>query len=406
MEREPNRREPTRYRRAAYRAALLFACALPVTLLTPVSAQDDGGRAKWFANRNREDSDKKGRGQRGFREPTREMRERVRKLPEAERKGIELVQRMFTAGMKKAFIAREVTIRPGGPEIEQWVRWDPKRGMRRESVQAGGPIFMDNLEKSYHFDPRENRWYVRNSMLPRPEGRIGSTLYQLYEGGLKAEVTGEDVVAGRKAHIVSVTPPPGSKGPSRRFWIDRKTGMRLKNEEVGPQGRVFASSYYISIDLNPSFRPEDFTPPANAVPAPDWRMDRRVFKDIAEANRAGVSPRLPSYLPTGFTLRVIEEAEFGRRGKEDKREGNEGQRKTMITVRYGNGITVISLVQSHVRMLPPSLKEQLGNEEAAFIPLPNGGPDRMYVWRDGDRGYMLIAPLSEAEMKRIANSVR
>src|SRR5690349_14032630 len=109
--------EPTRYRGAAYRAAFLFACTIPVTLLTPVAAQDDGGKSGWFSGKFRGDSSNRGRDQRSFREPTPEMRERIKKLPEAERKGIELLQRMFTAGMKRPFIAREVTLKAGGPEM-------------------------------------------------------------------------------------------------------------------------------------------------------------------------------------------------------------------------------------------------------------------------------------------------
>ncbi len=398
-ERGLQRLRPTRYRGAAYRAAFLFASILPLALLAPVAAQDEGGKSGWFPGKYRGDS----KDQRGFRAPSPEERERIKKLPEAERKGVELIQRLVTSGMKRAFIAREVTLKANGPEMEQWVRWDPKQGMRRESVQSGGAVFLDNLQKCYTFDPRNNRWYVRESMLPRPQGRIGDILRRLYQGELKATLTGEDTVAGRKAFIVSVAPSEGAKGPTRRIWIDRATGIRLKNEEIGPEGRVFVSTYFLTINFKPNFGANDFTAPDNAVPAPSRRMDRRSYKDLAEANRAGVSPPIPAYLPPGFSLRVIEVAEFGRR---DKGDDNERSRKPVITLRFGNGITLISLVQSHARMLPSNLIEKLGNEQAGFIANPHGGPERMYLWRDGDVAYMLFASLSEDEIKRIANSVR
>lgn len=337
--------------------------------------------------------DKKRTEGRDFRDLTPEMRARLDQLPPKERQAIEILRRMVTTGLGKAFLAREVTIKSGGQESEQWVKWDPQRGLRRESIRPVGNIFIDDLKRSYAYVPKDRKWYVSDSMMPRPQGRIGDVLRRLYKGEVKATLDGQDTVAGRAADIVRVAPPEGGRGPVMRIWIDRATGMRLKTEMLSPDGRLFNSTYYLSLDLSPKFRSDDFTPPANAEPMPGRPVRRRSYRSLADANKERVRPRVPSYLPTGFILRVID--------VEDLPGG--GMR---MSTRYGNGVTVVSLVEMPSRTIPSKMLDRLGPNHAGFLADPRGGPDRAYAWRDGDTVFMLFGTLPDDELKRVADSVR
>jgi outer membrane lipoprotein-sorting protein len=371
---------------AAGRAALFSALAFPLLFgtpaLTPAAAQEKGPDA----------------GKGGRRVPNiatwnqKEFKERLERLPEKERLGVQLVQRMVTAQISVPIIAREIFFSGRGGEVEHWVRWDPQQGMRRESIRpTPGVILLDNWKKQYLYDPRERRWTESDTMLPRPQGRIGDVLRRLYSGELKATLDGQDTIAGRAADIVRVEPKKGGRGPSRRFWVDKATGIRLRSEEMGREGRLFSSSYYVSLDLNPKFRDDDFTPPAHAVP---MRKQKRSFRSVDEAHRAGLTFRQPSYIPSGFKLEVIDVY------------GDERDPK-FIALRYRNGITVISLNQSRADKSPRWMLEgvEKNPRKGVFRELPRGG-DRAYLWRDNDTAFALIGNLNDDETRKIAVSVR
>lgn len=306
---------------------------------------------------------------------------------------LEMLRRMVKAGFSNAFIAREVTFSPNGRETEQWVRWDPKRGMRRESIRPDkGEILIDNKERSWRYSPRERRWFERESFVPKPHGRIKDALKRISQGDLIASVEGEDRVAGRTADIVRVVPKQGIDGPARRFWLDRATGLRLKAEEVSPDGRILSSSYYLSLNLSPRFGEKEFDRPEGAI-SPEGRDNRQEFLSREEAEKAGVNVASPGFLPPGFALSKVEVSR--------KEPG------LFITQRFANGLTVLSLTQSPSRFpMPPRLAEKIGPAGKGFVPNPRGGSDRLYVWRSNDRTYFLFGNLSEDEMKRVANSVR
>lgn len=331
-----------------------------------------------------------------------DIAKRLDKLPPREKQGVDAMRRMVIAGLSNSFVAREVSLSASGRETEQWIRWNPQRGLRRESIRPNpGEVWLDNFDKAYTFQPREKRWQMRDTLLPRPQGRVGDVMRRLFKGELRATVEGQDTIAGRACDIVRVGPPENAAQtgvPSRRFWIDRATGLRLKMEEVTPNGRVLSSSYLLSLDTHPNFRPDDFTAPKEAVPMEEGLHGRRrTYKSYAEAAGEGVPLRQPAYLPTGFALRQVEV--FGK----DKG-------RPLVTQRFANGLTVLSLMQAPVGVVPPPppVAGRIGNgpQAGAFLAGPRGGGERAYLWNDGGFSYALLGNLSDDEMKRIAASVR
>ena len=187
------------------------------------------------------------------------------------------------------------------------------------------------------------------------------------------------------------------------FWLDKATGIRLKSEEMGGDGRLVSSSYFLSVDLNPRFSDKDFDRPKGEIrPAPDDdKRDgrsghdrggpRKRYQTIEEAAKDGVKVTAPGYLPAGFVLRQVEAS------------GREGG---FVTLRYANGLSVVSLTRTTLSALPPRMQEKLGKNTTGFLPNPRGGSERLYVWRLHGKIAMLFSNLPQEQVKRIADSVR
>ncbi len=348
------------------------------------------------------------RGDRAANSPRPKKRENEPKAPDA----VRIFQRMVKTGFNRPFLAREITLTANGKETEQWVKWQPRKGVRVENIRpTPGDLLIDDFKSQYVFSAQGRRWTRRDSLLPKPQGRIGEVLGRVTRGELKAEWVGQDKVAGRVADIVRIGPPANVAAPSRRIWIDRQSGLRLKMEEVGADGRTLASSYYVFVDTAPRFSGDDFAAPpdsaltgdstnsgTNASTNPPTRggssSDRRSFRSFDEAAQAAnVAIARPAYLPTGFALRVIEVV------------NSKTPTRLRVTQRYANGLTVLSLTQTAQKLpIPSRLAGSLGPNQTGFVTLR--GTERAYVWRSNGLFFALIGNLPDDQLKRVADSVK
>ena len=320
---------------------------------------------------------------------------------------VRLIERMVKAGVDKSFLGREITLTANGKETEQWIQRQPQKGVRIQNLRPNpGDVLLDDYKNQWVYSAQTKQWRQKESLLPKLHGRIQDVLERIRRGDLKAELLGQDKVAGRSADMVRVGPPLGVSAPSRKFWVDKKTGLRLKMEEIAPDGRILAASYFVFVDTSPKFGPNDFSPPPAGAPVSGEAdahsrplkagIVRRTYKTFDEAAQAGAIPRRPGYLPTGFVLRVVEAA-----GSEKP------DKNTRITQRYANGLTVLSLTQTGRKLpIPPRLAEGLGPNQTGFVTLR--GTVRAYVWHDTTSGlfFALIGSLPDNQLKKIADSVR
>jgi outer membrane lipoprotein-sorting protein len=284
-----------------------------------------------------------------------------------------LVRRMIQAEQSRAFSAREVITREDGKSIEQNVKRDPRRGIRREAVQPGSYVLIDNGKRV---------WRLSRKQVTESESKQAGAQQRLREllgklNRVPLTLQGQDMVAGRTADIVSLGLPGGGE---RRFWIDRETGLRLKTEEKGADGRVRSSAYYLSVDLKPQLSDADFAPPGSRPGRPLVKQKQRAFQTLDDALKAGVSARAPGWLPSGYTLSTVEST------------------PERITLRYSNGMNLLSVARLSN---PPRRLLRLGE---GFVPLPGIGQG--YFVRGTDASYLLLGSLPEADLKRIADSLR
>jgi negative regulator of sigma E activity len=320
-----------------------------------------------------------------------------------------LLRRMLQAEMTRAYSGREATFIAGGPQSEQWVKRDPRRGLRREWIRPPGDLLVDNFRRSWFLSLRDKRMVERESLLGQMRRNAREEMSRSGRHKFRAEWMGRDVVAGRTADIVRVVPafrrdpdgdgtaaPPHSrpKAPHRRFYIDQETGIRLKTEEVGPDGRVLSSSYFLSIDLSPAFTDADFARP---TPPPDVRVEREQrdnFPSIDAAQpRVGFPIRRPGHLPEGFALRFV--TVIG---------PPEGAGKVVVVQRYANGLNSLSLFQTNAD-LRDRARKPWGHGRPPGEMASARGP-RVLTWSDQKITFTLIGNLSPEEMQRIADSVR
>ncbi len=357
------------------RAAVLLSLT---TLLLPAFAQDQTPLASPTEH---------------IQEIERRMQQRAATLPPNERQAWQMLQRMIHADLTQVYLAREIRQVAQGKETEQWIRCDPERGVRIESIRPDNRIIIDTKQQAFIYEPREKQWFSKSSAMPVLRRIFREVLNRLDKGELKATLDGQDTIAGRSCVIVRVAPAENGPGPSHRFWIDKVSGLRLKMEVVGQDGHIFSASYFLSVDLTPRFRPDDFTPPANATPRNDHQPPGQTFKSIAEAQQAHVDVPDPRYIPTGYTLKKVEVY------------GPESH-KPRITIRYSNGLSAISLTTFKSENVPPRLRERFMSSAPGFLPNPQGNGERAYLWQNGSHVYILFSALPDDEVKRIAEQAK
>ncbi|MCX6367957.1 MAG: hypothetical protein NTX57_14815 [Armatimonadetes bacterium] len=298
-----------------------------------------------------------------------------------------ILRRMVQAEAALAFQAREVTVGSEGRTTEQWVKRDPKQGIRRESIKPEGILLIDNQHRQFLIHQREKRYQEGKSQLAEVKKHLQEAL-SAGKGALQIELQGTDTIAGRPVDVVFVHPGDGLLGPSRRFWVDRETGLRLRTEERAPDGRILSNTYYLSLELNPSFKPDDFQPPP--LPQGFKRVldNQKRYKSLEEASKDGVIIRQPGWLPPGFSLRTITVTKAAR------------PRTTLL---WGNGLTTLSLV-SIASPMPSLLVRLLKGAESGIVQPPKG--ERSYTWKTSEGYCLLIGNLPDDQLKHIADSVK
>ena len=267
------------------------------------------------------------------------------------REGRRILLRMAQAERMVSFSGREM-VGGGDHSVEMLVKYDPRRGLRRESIPAGN-LIVDNNERAWFLSTKDSRLVERESMQARMRDRWKNLLLQLGKT-LKVERQGEDTIAGRIADIVLVKSREAIPGPSKRFWVDRETGLRLRIEERDPEGRIVFSAYFLSVDLNPTLRDIDFAAPTPPPGIKVIREKKRSFTSFEDAGRAGFAPRVPGFLPGGYTAQGVDVSGDGR----------------WITAHWGNGLSVISMTEVRPPFPPPMRdlgKPEIGMREAGRL---------------------------------------
>jgi len=299
--------------------------------------------------------------------------------PKEERDARRALFRMTRASKSISYSAREVvTFRGGTVEFDVWV--DPKRGSRRESADKRGDIIVDDLKHWWVLSLRTGTLVERNSMQSQNADRNRELLVQLKDT-LKAVKTGDDTIAGRTVDIVVVSPKLDAMGITRKFWIDRETGLQLKSEERDSSGRVLRSSYFTSMQLNADLKAIDFSEPKPPAGVSVKRDVSIVHATFADAEKSGITIRTSASVPAGYTPQFVEVTNGGK----------------WVTQHWGNGTSVLSYSRIKGGRGPAT-------SEPAFRQIPGGR--RGYIWNVDGVMHVVIAPLPDDVIRKFADGLR
>jgi sigma-E factor negative regulatory protein RseB len=93
----------------------------------------------------------------------------------------------------------------------------------------------------------EERDSRQASLRPVIEPRAAGN-YELHEHG-------SDHVAGREAQVLLLSPRDDNRF-AQRLWVDRSTGLMLRNDVLGPRQQVLESSAFSQVEIDVKSRPQ------------------------------------------------------------------------------------------------------------------------------------------------------
>lgn len=300
------------------------------------------------------------------------------------------LRRMVNAENSTSFSAHQVTTISGKITLtsEQDIQRVGFKKMRMDFTAPDmlrGEVMVDDGQVLSHYIPRARLLKQRPSMLNALRRRVMQTGTALKQGRLSVEVADTDRIAGRDAVVIEVKPIRHRPGFWSRYWVDTDKWVKLKTEDIAPDGKVVSTFYYTRIDFR------------NSIPGSKFRLDPpdgvKVEKD-AMASLVSVKKAQkmvdfnilePSYLPPSFKTVGATVRPF--RGAQ------------MVAIRYTDGVNCFSLFQTPGRTLTPGFRKRLHGG-----PVHAGGG--VYSWKVGDLNLSIVGQIPPDQMERIAASVK
>lgn len=179
---------------------------------------------------------------------------------------------------------------------------------------------------------------------------------------------GTDQVAGRPVEVVVARwPGVGATGVAGRFWLDRQTGLVLRQEVYDRRGRTLRASAFIDVRIGGSAGPA--TEPARSANA--WTAT--VGADgLARLRREGW--RCPYQLPGPLAL-------------VDARLSSEG----ILHLSYSDGLATVSVFEQRGRLAgqaPAGYQRQVSHSQTRWV---RDGVPRRVMWSSGGTVYTVVA---------------
>lgn len=282
-----------------------------------------------------------------------------------------------------------------GPARLQAIKYAPGGRLRREILgEDGRPLrltvsdgkleWTQDLKSGRHWSgPPAEPWQRR---LGPDETQRVSAAYEMTSS------TGERV-AGRDTWVLELRPRTGAR-LGRRLWVDRVHGLVLRSRTLRPEGEKSLEAGFEAISFPEKPDPAwfKFVPPAGE---PAYARAQADEEAMAEARRAGLDPKLPAWLPSGFVFEGLKVLSY-RKGKR------------LIHFRFSDGAGVVSLFQC-----PPRSRLDFGKRPKEKVRVA-GGPGylswteegNLLGWGTPGARMVLVGPLGLDELKRVAESIR
>ncbi len=284
-----------------------------------------------------------------------------------------------------------------GMASEENIWGDTNGRTRREYISPGalqGDILLTAATQSYQFHNRDRQLFAAHWPVDQGD-KIGRLRSLVKTGRIRIQITGEEMVAGRSATIVTISAlNSGTTGEARRvLYLDKETGIRLRIDLYNSVGRQISSTYMKSITVGTpldatKFDPR-FLPQADTFPI--FPEGQPMFGNVEQArSQVPFAIREPKQLPMGYALDGV--WVFGENARANR---------ASVLLRYSSGVNHFSLFET---LAPTNAAKPLRPGQMRPRRVAGG-----WAWREpvpeGELTLLYTGHLPEADLQALQNSL-
>jgi hypothetical protein len=296
-------------------------------------------------------------------------------------------------GQRQPFIGEQITRLLQG-RVQESVQIVKRLGLGRERIEylqpprLRGEIILIHSGRLLKYVPSQNRILEGPVLMDEFQHRAREMAQGIRQGRIMLRVVGTELVAGQSASIIEVR-AARRKAFFRRMWIDEKTGVRLKYENLNPQGSVVATTFFTKIDYNAVLDPKEFLPESlpDVPRAPLLPPTPPLASVSAAQQQVDYTIRQPA-VPEGFRLDGVWVL------------GGKGPGQTTI-LRYTDGVNTFALFQ-HPKPMEGSRFSGRFRPAMRFLRIQPGAAQ----WMTEDRVFILVGSLRKETIQSIVASLR
>lgn len=307
--------------------------------------------------------------------------------------GLYVMQTYLSSGLKKPYTGEQVTqiYMDGTRESTQIVKHltlGKEKILYLKPPDLAGEILLMNKGMFFNFRSKPTP-VIEEGYVPfnRVRLHIHSLLKDIRSNKIIVRIVGNEIVAGQPTTIIEIRPQEGGTS-YKKFWIDERTGVRLKNENLDRNGRVLSTSYFTWINYSPTFKLREFTPASlpKATRVPVFPATPPI-NSLEEARiKAGYLIKVPTMKP-GYKLNgiwVIPNASD----------------YPVTIIRYTDGVNYFALFQHPFRKgkLPGRMK----NPQFQKLHFRPGAA----IWVRNNCIYTIVGNLRHETIQEIYNSIK
>lgn len=315
-------------------------------------------------------------------------------VPASGQDAVDILKKSYAAEGKVSMTGRLKTTVYGSSPAAAEVRISRSGRQSRIEYTTGplkGTVIIDDGSSVIRLDSGAKTAYLSGT--PDPPERL-NLLLQNYQpvmvGGAK--------IAGRDCYEIKLS-SRHPRNPFKKLWIDKKSLVALKTERYSSDAKLAMSSEYIAADFSSRPAASQFRIPSG------WKSVRLAAESDSSLDAVkkavGFTPLRPTYVPKGYSFDgyYIRSTQTGNK---------------FAGLRYTNGLNSISVFQQAVR------GRGLGGGRGGFgggqglgrgrgqgaCMQAEGSQTRMLNTMIGNISITVVADLSEAEIRKIAASVK
>lgn len=275
---------------------------------------------------------------------------------------------------------------------EVWVGSDGSYRITELEGSRKGMVTVNNKDMLWQVIPDENAVYIYP---PFPDPFRG--IYELGSeiknaaGALLVEKAGEDLISGRKAVILKVTPDGGD---TYRLWVDKETDIPVKRESAMQNGLQISITYTdiefidsIPDELLSYILPEGFS-------ETDTVRERTAASFEEAAHLAGFTPLMPVKVPDKYNL--------------DRISASDKDKSVKYTYKSADATVVISQSASDTEPVrdPSAILGTMGDNEVRIVRGFGGQKDITSIsWSRDGMGINVYGSISLNELTLFAEGI-